>query len=206
MTNGLVKSNGECSEEERYRYNHRKIAINKLIECLDKRYSINIVKKCHPKLVEGLNIERTIHKTIKKVTEDIDNLKFNTAISQLMILANEIEKEEKISTTNFKLFLNLLSPFVPHITEEIWESLKEKKSIHLQIWPQFNPELIQESKITLVIQINGKLRDQITVPADISEDDAKKLAIESEKIKKWIEGKEIRKVIFVKGRLINIVV
>ncbi|MCK4891816.1 MAG: hypothetical protein KAS78_04060, partial [Candidatus Pacebacteria bacterium] len=79
-------------------------------------------------------------------------------------------------------------------------------SIHLQKWPRYNPELIKEKKITMIIQVNGKLRDQIKAPADISEEQAKKIALESEKIKKWIEGKEIRKVIFVKGKLVNVVV
>ena len=195
MPNGFKKSFGQCSAEKKYKFDHRLKATNKLISYLNEN-SKNAENK----------IESLLHKTIKKVTEDIDNLKFNTAISQLMIFANEMEKEEKISTANFKLFLNLLSPFVPHITEEIWENLKGRESIHLQIWPQFNPLFVRETEINFVVQINGKLRDQITIPADISEDDAKKLALESKKVQKWIEGKVIRKVIFVKGRLINIVV
>ncbi|MCK4918907.1 MAG: class I tRNA ligase family protein [Candidatus Pacebacteria bacterium] len=193
MVNNLEKSFGLCSLEEKNKFDHRMKAVNKLISYLKNNQAEN-------------KIEPLIHKTIKKVTEDIDNLKFNTAISQLMILANEMEKETEISITNFKLFLNLLSPFVPHITEELWETLKEKQSIHLQSWPKFNPELVIDSEITMVIQVNGKVRDQIKVPVEISEDDAKKLALRSDKLKKWIEGKEIRKVIFIKERLINIVV
>jgi non-canonical purine NTP pyrophosphatase (RdgB/HAM1 family) len=199
MTKGLNKSNAECSSEERYKYNHRKEAVNKLIEYLDKK-----TQNFAP--LQNKNIEPLLHKTIKKVTEDIDNLKFNTAISSLMILANEMEKGKQISSIHYSQFLILLSPFAPHITEELWKSLEEKESVHSQNWPEFNPELIKEKEIQLVIQINGKLRDQIKVPADISEEQAKKIALESEKIKKWIEGKEIRKIIFVKGRLVNIVI
>jgi len=159
-----------------------------------------------PQTIASESIEPLLHKTIKKVTEDIENLKFNTAISQLMIFLNKLEKEEKIFTIHYSQFLILLSPFAPHITEELWRMLGNKESIHLQKWPEYNKELIKEKETTLVIQINGKLRDQIKVPADISEKDAKKLTMESEKIKKWIDGKEIRKIIFVKGKLINVVV
>ncbi|MBW6440485.1 class I tRNA ligase family protein [Patescibacteria group bacterium] len=195
MPNGFAKSFGQCSIEEKYLFDHRQKATKKLIAYLENN-SNNDENK----------IESLIHKTIKKVSEDIDNLKFNTAISQLMILANEIEKEDKISSANFKIFLNLLSPFVPHITEEIWKNLDERQSIHLQTWPQFNPQFIKDTEINFVIQINGKLRDQIIVPTDISKEEAKKLALESEKVQKWVAGKEIRKVFFVKGRLVNIVI
>ncbi|MEA1936970.1 MAG: class I tRNA ligase family protein [Patescibacteria group bacterium] len=162
--------------------------------------------KVETRFIASKSIEPLLHKTIKKVTEDIDNLKFNTAISQLMIFLNSLEKEEKISATHYSQFLILLSPFAPHITEELWEMLGNQESIHLQSFPKYNLELIKEKEITLVIQINGKLRDQKKVPADISEENAKKLAFESVKIKKWIENKEIRKVIFVKERLVNIVI
>ena len=197
MVNNLKKSFGLCSLEEKNKFDHRKKAIDKLIKYL---------KTCHPEPVERSKIKHTLHKTIKKVTEDIDSLKFNTAISQSMILANEMEKSKNISLTDYKSFLVLLSPFIPHITEELWETLEEEKSIHLQSWPKFDPKLIIDSEITMVIQVNGKVRDQIKVPAEISEDDAKKLASESEKVQKWIKGKEIRKIIFIKGKLVNIVV
>jgi leucyl-tRNA synthetase len=117
-----------------------------------------------------------------------------------------MEKQEKIPITNYQLLITLLSPFAPHIAEELWEMLGNKKSIHLQPWPKYNPELAIEKKIELVIQINGKVRDRIKVSADISEEEAKKIASESKKIKKWIEGKKIRKVVFVKGRLVNMVI
>lgn len=152
------------------------------------------------------NRNQLVHKTIKKVTEDIENFRFNTAISAMMILANEMEKEEFISVADYELLVKILSPFVPHIAEELWEELGRKKSVFLSSWPQYDPRLIKEEKVELVIQVNGKLRDKIRVSADIAEEEAKKMAFQSKKIKSLIGGKEIRKIIFVKGKLINIVI
>ncbi len=214
MTKGLNRSNAECSSEERYKYNHRKQAVDKLIRFLNEFLSPvpfgsaqgKTLSQRERDAIQSPATEQALHKTIKKVTEDIDNLKFNTAISSLMIFANEMEKEKEISLIHYSQFLILLSPFAPHIAEELWEMLNKKKSIHLQKWPKFNPELIKEKEIQLVIQINGKLRDQMKVPTDISEEEAKKAALKSEKVQKWIKGKEIRKVIFVKGKLVNVVI
>ena len=156
---------------------------------------------------ENLYLEKLFHKTIKKVTEDIENLRFNTAISALMILTNEVAKQpQSLKIENWKSLIKLLAPFAPHLSEELWHRLGGKGSVHNQRWPRHNPKLIREEAITLVIQINGRVRDKIEVAADISEEKAKKLTLEREKVKKWIEGKEIKKVIFVPGKLINIVV
>jgi len=179
--------------------------LEKVWELNTKVQSPNIKSMSNIKY-QNPEIESLLHKTIKKVTEDIENLKFNTAISQLMILLNEMEKEKNIQITNYQLLIILLSPFTPHITEELWETLGNKESIFKQKWPKYNPELAKEKEIELVIQINGKVRDRIKAPTDISEEDAKKIALESERIKKWTEGKEIRKIIFVKGKLVNIVI
>lgn len=149
--------------------------------------------------------ERLLHKTIKKITEDIDNFKFNTAISALMVLSNEFEKQENLSRDYYEKFLLLLSPFAPHITEELWERLGHRKSISLESWPKYNQKLAQEEEIELIIQVNGKVRDRLKAAADISENEAKTLALASEKIKKIIDNKPIKKVVFVRGRLINIV-
>jgi leucyl-tRNA synthetase len=167
------------------------------------------------------------HKTIKGVTEDIEELKFNTAISKLMIFINECLKYDNLPKSAMENFLVMLSPFAPHIAEELWQSLWESqdnvdetqtdpsirgagaekyKSIFLQQWPKYNPKMIVEDKIEMVVQINGKVRDKIQVPADISEDEAKEKALASEKIKKYTDGQEIKKVIFIKGRLLNLVV
>ena len=167
-------------------------------------------------------IKILLNKTIKKVTEDIENFRFNTAISQMMIFLNSFYKEFEYNYDlggaqltvsqegflrgyDFKNFLIMLSPFAPHIAEELWEKLGHKESIFLEKWPAYDPELIKDEIMTLVIQVNGKVRGAIEVPADISEEEAKELATQNEKIKSWIAGKEIKKTIFVKGKLINLV-
>jgi len=151
-------------------------------------------------------LDRLLHKTIKKIDEDLESCKFNTTISALMILANELDKEEEISPNHYSIFLILLSPFVPHLAEELWQKLGHKNSIFFEKWPRYDPKLIKEERVILVIQVNGKVRDKIEVEANISEEEAKELEISQEKVQKWIEGKDIKKVIFVPGKLINIVV
>jgi len=155
---------------------------------------------------EILNLKRLAHKTIKGVSEDIESFKFNTAISKLMIYSNALAELKKVPVELYKILIILLSPFTPHICEELWERLGNKNFIIKEKWPEYNQELVKEEEIELVVQINGKLRDTIKVPADISEEEAKKAALEREKIKKWIEGKEIKKIIFVQNKIINIVV
>ncbi len=147
------------------------------------------------------------HKTIKKVTEDIENLNFNTAISQMMIFVNECMKHKILPKSAMERFIVLLAPFAPHISEEIYQNILENsESIFLQQWPKYNEKMIQDKEIDLVIQINGKVRDKIKVSADISEEEANAKALASKKIKKRINQKEIKKIIFIKGKLINIVI
>lgn len=154
----------------------------------------------------GHGVEHLLHKTIKKVTEDIEGFRFNTAISSLMILVNRLEKEPSLLITHYSLLTLLLSPFAPHIAEELWEKMGHTTSIFLEQWPAWYEELIVDETVTLVVQVNGKVRDTLAVPSDIDEARAKELALESEKVQKFIAGKAIRKVIFVKGKLVNIVI
>lgn len=172
---------------------------------LEKVWKIANLVRMKSELDTNKKIESLIHKTIKKVSEDIENFRFNTAISQLMIMANVLEKEKEISLTHYNLYLILLSPFAPHIAEELWNKLGHKESIFKESWPKYDPKLIKDEEIELVLQVNGKIRDKIKVSAYISEEEAKKLAQENEKVKKYTAGEEIKKVIYVKGRLINIV-
>ncbi|HEU0085902.1 MAG TPA: class I tRNA ligase family protein [Candidatus Paceibacterota bacterium] len=152
------------------------------------------------------SVEKNLHKTIKKVSEDIESMRFNTAISAMMILANEIEKAGEISAKDFKMFLKILSPFAPHITEELWNILGEKKSIHISDWPTWNDKILVDDEVKIVIQVNGKVRGEIMIGADESEDEIKKKATENEGAKKHIGGSPIRKVIYVPKKLINIVI
>ncbi len=153
-----------------------------------------------------------VHKTVKAVAEDIEQFKFNTAISKMMILLNALEKEEKIVLGSYKILLKLLAPFAPHITEELWHELsglstsgEQVDSIHLTSWPEYNETKIVEENINVAVQVNGRVRAEIVFSADASEDEIKSKAMEHEMVKKWTEGKVVKRVVYVKGRLVNIV-
>ncbi len=162
---------------------------------------------CEGKCAEiSKTIPPLFHKTIKKVGEDIESMNFNTAISQMMIFVNECSCHKLLPKSAMENFLILLSPFAPHIAEEIWTNLGHEKSIFLEKWPEFNPNMIKNKIIEMVIQVNGKVRDKIQVSADISETEIKKKALASEKIQKYISNQEIKKVIFVPGKIFNLVV
>ncbi len=147
-----------------------------------------------------------LNQTIKKVGEDIEGMRFNTAIAKMMELVNEISKHDAISNLQFAALIKILSPFAPHMCEELWSHLGNTDSIALAPWPTYDEALTKESEITLAVQVNGKLRETITVSADISEEEAKKIALASETVQKWLEGKEPKKIIYVKGKLVSIVV
>ncbi len=146
-----------------------------------------------------------LHKTIKKVTGDIENFRFNTAISQLMILVNAFEKAQSISVTDYQLLITILSPFAPHIAEELWQQLGNEQSIFLQTWPVAEDKYLKDEEVEMVVQVNGKVRERLIVSIDVTEDEIKETALENEKVKKFTDGKEIKKIIFVPEKLINIV-
>ncbi len=153
-----------------------------------------------------IELKQMLHKTIKKVTEDIEDFRFNTAISQMMIFVNLLGKYEKFPKKMLFKFLVLLAPFAPHIAEELYMKIDgQANSIFKEEWPKYNLAMIKDETISLVVQVSSKARDVISVPAEISEEEAKEAALGSEKVKKWLEGKEIMKTIFVKGKLINLV-
>jgi len=146
-----------------------------------------------------------INKYIKIIGSDIDDLNFNTGVSGLMKLLNELESH-KISKKEYETFLKLLAPFAPHLSEELWQSvLKNKKSIHLEEWSQYNEKLIKEDKFLLIVQINGKVRDKIEVSYNIEQKEAENIALNSSKIKTIIGANQVKKIIFVPNKLINIV-
>ncbi|MCX6813143.1 MAG: leucine--tRNA ligase, partial [Candidatus Azambacteria bacterium] len=149
--------------------------------------------------------KRLLHQTIKKVGEDIENFRFNTAVSALMILFNKMEKEN-LSADDVQIFLKLLAPFVPHFSEELWHLLGNKTSIHLESWPKYNSELIKEEEHDLIIQVNGRLRDRIRISKELERPEIEKLVLARDIVKKYIEGKEIKRIVFVPNRLMNIVV
>ncbi|MEA1929413.1 MAG: class I tRNA ligase family protein [Patescibacteria group bacterium] len=152
-----------------------------------------------------LTVLHQLYGTIKKVTEDIEAMRFNTAVSALMILVGVMEKVEKIDQASWEIFLKLLAPLAPHITEELWNQLGHTDSIHLAPWPEADPQYLVSDSFTLVIQVNGVVRDSVEAQQDIDEVGAKELALRSQKIDKWLEDKEVKKVVYVPGRLINFV-
>lgn len=154
-----------------------------------------------------INLEKLLHQSIKKITEDIENLKYNTAISCLMILLNGLEEnKESLDKKHYEIFLKLLSPFAPHITEELWWKLRNKNSIHVSDWPKYDKKKIKEETFELVVQINGKFRDSFSALININEEKAKKEALNREKIKNYLNSAEPKKIIFVPNKLINIVI
>jgi leucyl-tRNA synthetase len=158
------------------------------------------------KTTENQTLQNVLHKTIKKVTEDIGTMSFNTAISSMMILSNEIEKQKDISIADYKLFLRILAPFAPYMTEDLWAMLGEKKSIHISEWPKWNKKKIVDQMIKIAVQVNGKVRAELEIELTMSEDQIKDLALHQSNVMTWIAGKEITRVIYVPNRLVNIVV
>ena len=157
------------------------------------------------------DLRRTVHKTIRKVTEDVERFKFNTGLAALMELSNAMNAawERGVDADTWgdavaKLLL-LAAPMAPHITEELWERTGHEYSIHQQLLPEWDPELAADEVFTLVVQVNGRLRDRIQAPADISEEAAKELALGSDVVEPHLEGKTVAKVIYVPGKLVNIV-
>ena len=150
------------------------------------------------------SIEIELNKTIKKVGEDIEAFKFNTAISQMMILVNMVEKEG-IAQLDLERFLRIFAPFASHLSEELWERLGHNSSIHLEPWPQFDASRIQSEEMQIAVQVNGKTRGIVTVSREATESDIVAVALQNSLVSKWIEGREVGKTIYVKGKLLSIV-
>jgi len=164
-----------------------------------------------PALVRQLR--RKVHQTLRSVTRDFKEFEFNTIVSSLMELLNEMSKAKQAGLWGspawdeaVDIYLRMLAPVCPHISEELWARLGKPYSVHTQSWPQVDPEAVVEEMITIVVQVNGKVRDRLTVSANISEDEAKAKALESEAVKRHLGGQQPRQIIYVPGRLVSIVV
>ena len=174
-----------------------------------KRYLDRVVRlgeKVNDNLEYSSELEKDIHKTIKKVTEDIDALKFNTAVSSLMILLNKMEKMDSISKKDYRTYLTLLNPIAPHITEELNEEYQLGNAICESSWPSYEEDKLVDSEKEIAVQVNGKVRATILVHIDDTDDIIKEKALSEDNVKKHIEGKEIVKIIVIKGKIVNIVV
>jgi leucyl-tRNA synthetase len=158
-------------------------------------------------------LRRKVHQTLRQVTNDFDTFEFNTTVSALMELCNEMYAARQKGAMGSKewneaidIYLRMMAPLTPHVAEELWSALGKPYSIHTQPWPEFDEQAAIEEQIILAIQINGKVRHRISVPVEISEEEAKRAALSEDVVRRYLEGKEPRKVIVVPGRLINIVV
>ena len=168
----------------------------------------------HSKKYTGEEIQNTLNqsfatllnKTIKKITEDIESMSFNTAISSMMVLVNEMEKNENLSVEDFKKFLQILSPFAPHMTEELWSIFGEKKTITKSPWPVWDKDKVIDDEVKIAIQVNGKVRTEIVVSKDTTEEEIKDVVMKDKNVTTWTDGKEIKRIIYVKGRVLNIVI
>ncbi len=160
-------------------------------------------------LAEGRGTEaqqRLLARTIAGVTEDIEALRFNTAISKLMVFVRDIAREDPLPREAAEAFVLLLSPFAPHVAEELWRRLGHEQSLAYEPWPEADRSMLEEETVTLAVQVNGRRRDEIRVPRDASEDEIREAALASPRVQKHLEGREPRKVIVVPGRLVNLVV
>jgi leucyl-tRNA synthetase len=160
----------------------------------------------HPTPEFRLKVQKSVHKLIKKISEDIENMKFNTAVSSMMEFVNEWQSEN-IEIANYETFFKLLAPFAPHITEELWEVYGYTESIHFQKWPEYDPKLIEDEKYEYIIQINGKVRGSFEI--DKTEDNERMLkhkAFRHSNVSKYLVGKEIKKVVIIPKKIINIVI
>ncbi|MCX7701426.1 MAG: class I tRNA ligase family protein, partial [Gemmataceae bacterium] len=150
--------------------------------------------------------QRALHATIKKVTEDIEGMRFNTAIAAMMEFTNLLMPLPVRPRKVLETFVLLLSPFAPHIAEELWSALGHRESLAYEPWPRFDPELVKAEEIEVPIQVNGKVRSRLTVPAGTGEERLRELALADERIKSFIGDKKVLKVIVPRGQLVNIVV
>ncbi|KMK77785.1 leucine--tRNA ligase [Alkalihalobacillus pseudalcaliphilus] len=151
-------------------------------------------------------LTRAYHQTVKKVSEDVEGLRFNVAISQLMVFINEAYKQEQLPKSMMEGFVKLIAPFVPHLAEELWEKLGHTDTIAYVEWPKYDENWLVENEVEIVVQINGKVKAKLVIPADADREQMQELALEDEQVKAAMDGKSVRKVIAVPGKLVNIVV
>ena len=153
----------------------------------------------------GGPLEKVYNQTVKKVTEDYEAMRNNTAISQLMVFINESYKAEKLPKAYIEGFLLLISPITPHLAEELWSKLGHTDTIAYAQWPTFDETKLSDDTVEVAVQINGKIRAKITVARDCTKEELEQAALENEDVKQWMEGKELKKIIAIPGRLVNIV-
>lgn len=158
------------------------------------------------KVQDGSELHRETHALVKQIGDDIKSFSLNTAVSNFMKWTNAAATWESVSKMEFGTFLTLLSPFAPHLAQELWSQLGHKDQVHAQSWPNFDASKLIAENVEVVVQVNGKVRDKFTVASGISVEDLKAQALGSKKIQPWLGGKTPKKIIVVKGKLVSIVI
>ncbi|MDP3955973.1 MAG: leucine--tRNA ligase [bacterium] len=151
------------------------------------------------------DLDRLLHKTIKKVSADIERFSFNTAVSSMMMFSRAVEETGFITAEQYRAFLSLLAPLAPHVCEELWQIAGGIGSVHTASWPEFSDEIAQDSHVTIVVQINGKVRAEFTVSAESQEEEVVGFALADERVQKWLGGQKPKKTIYIKGRMVSLV-
>ena len=166
-----------------------------------------------PTKLRSADLRRALHKTIRKVSEDMERFKFNTGIAAMMEFSNTLNQawqtgnvDANVWRESIRGLVLMMAPITPFLAEELWSHGGGGYSVHQQPWPEWDEDLAADETITLVVQVNGRLRDRIEIPADVTEEDAQSIALKSERIRHFTEGKAVRRVIYVTGRLVNVVV
>ncbi|MBA4136501.1 MAG: leucine--tRNA ligase, partial [Opitutus sp.] len=173
-------------------------------ECIDETGALSSRVSASATLTA--ETDKLLHETIKKVGEDIEGLRFNTAISQMMILLNALMKEPALPRSSVVAFTQLLAPLAPHLAEELWVRLGETGSVMSAAWPNYDPAKLVASTITIVFQVNGKHRGDAQVPAGATEADLVQIAQDHPKVSPHLAGKPLKRTIYVKGKLLNLLV
>jgi leucyl-tRNA synthetase len=164
-----------------------------------------------PATGEGGDLQRTVHRTIRRVSQEIEVFKFNTGIAALMEALNELADHHREHgatgelATAVRTFVLLLAPFAPHVAEEMWEQLGGTYSVHQQPWPAWDEALVAQERVTLAVQVDGRVRDRLTVAADTEEAQVRQRALACENVRRHLEGRQVTRVIYVPGRLVNLV-
>jgi leucyl-tRNA synthetase len=158
-------------------------------------------------------VRRAIHRTVKRVTEDLEGFRFNTALAAMMECTNTLMRLREMGAAAtsewgpaLRTLVLVLAPFAPHLAEELWARMGQPYSVHQQAWPAWDPDAIREETITLVLQVNGRVRDRVQVPAGLDEASLRETALASEKVRRFIDGMQVQDVIVVRGKLVNVVV
>jgi leucyl-tRNA synthetase len=179
------------------------VGVRRFIERVWKLQSKIATTKAKASADEHKKALALTHKTLKKVTEDIEEMKFNTAVSAMMILVNELERHDSIERSVYEMLVIMLAPFIPHVTEELWQLLGHKHSVHLEKWPKYQVKLIVEELVTIAVQIDGKVRATFTAAPGTAQGELQSIALGLEVVQKWLPGGKFAKVFYVENRLLN---